>query len=138
MTLEEFKKVKIEAMKARNAPAVAAYNAIISKLMLIKTEKQGVELTEADSINVVKKVEKELIEEREGYLKGGRTDSANEIELQLEVVKQYLPQLMSAEQIKQEILSLEDKSIPSVMRHFKTNFAGKVDMKLVQDTLKSL
>ncbi len=138
MTLEEFKKVKIEAMKQRNASAVAAYNAIISKLMLLKTEKAGVELTEQDSVNVVKKVEKELIEEKEGYLKGGRQDSANEIELQLQVIKQYLPQLLSAEQIKEEILKLEDKSIPSVMKHFKTNFAGKVDMKLVQETLKTL
>ena len=138
MTLEEFKKVKIEAMKARDSFAVSAYNAIISKLMLLKTEKAGVELTEQDSINVVKKVEKELIEEKEGYLKGGREETAAEIDKQLEVVKKYLPQLMSAEQIKEEILKLEDKSIPSVMRHFKTNFAGKVDMKLVQETLKTI
>ncbi|MBO4962309.1 MAG: GatB/YqeY domain-containing protein [Clostridia bacterium] len=138
MTLEEFKKVKIEAMKARNSAAVSAYNAIISKLMLLKTEKVGTELTEQDSINVVKKVEKELIEEKEGYLKGGREESAKEIDLQLEVVKQYLPKLLSQEEIKQEILKLEDKSIPSVMKHFKINFAGKVDMKLVQETLKSL
>ena len=138
MTLEEFKKVKIEAMKARNAPAISAYNAIISKLMLLKTEKVGTELTEQDSVNVVKKVEKELIEEKEGYLKGGREESAKEIDLQLEVVKQYLPKLLSQEEIKQEILKLEDKSIPSVMKHFKLNFAGKVDMKLVQETLKSL
>ena len=87
MTLEEFKKVKIEAMKARDSSAVAAYNAIISKLMLLKTEKAGIELTEQDSVNVVKKVEKELIEEKEGYLKGGREDSAKEIELQLQVIK---------------------------------------------------
>ena len=138
MTLEEFKKVKIEAMKARNSAAVSAYNAIISKLMLLKTEKVGTELTEQDSINVVKKVEKELIEEKEGYLKGGREESAKEIDLQLEVVKQYLPKLLSQEEIKQEILKLEDKSIPSVMKYFKINFAGKVDMKLVQETLKSL
>jgi len=138
MTLEEFKKVKIEAMKQRNAPAVAAYNAIISKLMLIKTENLETELTEEDSVKVVKKVEKELIEEKEGYLKGGREDSAKEIELQLEVVRKYLPQMLSQDQIKQEIEKLEDKSIPSVMKHFKANFAGKVDMKLVQETLKSL
>lgn len=138
MTLEEFKKVKIEAMKARDSFAVSAYNAIISKLMLLKTEKVGVELIEQDSINVVKKVEKELIEEKEGYLKGGRVETAAEIEKQLEVVRKYLPQLMSSEQIKEEILKLEDKSIPNVMKHFKINFAGKVDMKLVQETLKNI
>jgi uncharacterized protein YqeY len=58
--------------------------------------------------------------------------------LQLEVVKQYLPKLRSQEEIKQVILSLEDKSIPSVMKHFKVNYAGKVDMRLVQETLKGI
>ena len=31
-----------------------------------------------------------------------------------------------------------DKSIPSVMKHFKTNFAGKVDMGLVSKIAKSI
>ena len=30
-----------------------------------------------------------------------------------------------------EISKLEDKSIPSVMKHFKVNFAGKCDMRMV-------
>ena len=39
--------------------------------------------------------------------------------------------MMSEDEIKAEINKLEDKSIPSVMKHFKANFAGKVDMSLV-------
>ena len=45
---------------------------------------------------------------------------------------------MSEEEIKNVILSLEDKSIPAVMKHFKTNYAGKCDMGLVNKVLKSL
>ena len=41
MTLEEFKKAKIGAMKERNAQAVTAYNAIISKLMLMTIENKA-------------------------------------------------------------------------------------------------
>ena len=33
--------------------------------------------------------------------------------------------------IKMNINAMEDKSIPSVMKHFKANYAGKVDMSLV-------
>ena len=40
--------------------------------------------------------------------------------------------------IKNVILSLEDKTIPFVMKHFKTNYAGKCDMRTVQEVLKSL
>ena len=39
--------------------------------------------------------------------------------------------MLSEEEIKKEIASLEDKSLPAVMKHFKTNFAGKVEMGLV-------
>ena len=46
--------------------------------------------------------------------------------------------MMNEEEIKNVILSLEDKSIPAVMKHFKTNYAGKCDMGLVNKVLKSL
>ena len=36
------------------------------------------------------------------------------------------------------INSLEDKSVPSVMKHFKMNYAGQVDMSLVNSILRSL
>ena len=140
MTLEQFKKAKIEAMKARDSLAVTAYNAIISKLMLmtIESKANGGELSEENVLSCIKKVEKELVEEMEGYIKGGREDSAKEIEAQLAVVRKYIPQMMSCEQIKQEILKLDDKSVPSVMRHFKTNFSGKAELKTVSEVLKTL
>jgi uncharacterized protein YqeY len=140
MTLEEFKKAKIGAMKERNAQAVTAYNAIISKLMLLTIENKanGTDLTDENVLSCVKKVEKELVEEMEGYLKGGREETANEIKAQLEVVRKYIPQMMSAEQIKEEILKLDDKSVPNVMRHFKTNFSGKAELKTVSEVLKTL
>ena len=53
-------------------------------------------------------------------------------------VSSYLPKMMSAEEIKAEILKLEDKSVPNVMKHFKANFAGKCDMRDVQAVLKTL
>ncbi len=46
--------------------------------------------------------------------------------------------MLDNNKIREIILSLEDKSIPSVMKHFKQNYAGKVDMKDVNNVLKSL
>ena len=45
---------------------------------------------------------------------------------------------MSKDEIKAEIEKLDDKSIPNVMKHFKTNFAGKCDMGLVNQVLRSM
>ena len=42
------------------------------------------------------------------------------------------------DEIRREIAKLEDKSMPSIMKHFKANFAGKVDMSLVNSVLRSL
>ena len=42
------------------------------------------------------------------------------------------------EKIKEIIIGLEDKTVPSVMRHFKTNYNGQCDMKDVSEVLKSL
>ena len=56
----------------------------------------------------------------------------------IETVKKYLPKLLSEDEIKAIILSLEDRSLPVVMKHFKSEYAGKVDMRLVGNVLKTL
>ena len=140
MTLENFKKLKIEAMKNKDKDAVSALNVIITKIMALTIEKRAVgqEVTEADISSLLQKTEKELAEERAGFEKAGREENVKSLTAQIEVIKQYLPKLLTQEEIKNIILGLEDKSIPAVMKHFKMNFAGKVDMRLVQETLKTI
>lgn len=139
MTLDEIKKQKIVAMKEKNADAVTAYNALISKLMLMATDpNHGKEITDADIVSAARKTEAELVEERAGFEKAGRSETVASLTAQIAVIKAFIPELMSAQQIKEVILSLPDRSVPAVMKHFKTNFAGKCDMKLVNETLKTL
>lgn len=140
MTIDEFKKIKIIAMKEKDKDAVDIYNIIISKLMLVNIEKkaQNAEMTEADCANVLKKVEKELIEERDGFVKAGRAETVASLDRQLEIVRKYLPKMLSEEEIKNIIMTLDDKQIGSVMRYFKTNYNGQVDMKLIGEVLKTI
>ena len=139
MTLEELKKDKIAAMKAHEGDAVTAYNALISRLMLMATDpNHGRDITEADIVSAASKTEKELLEEQENFRKAGREETVAALEKQIETIRRYIPAMMSAEEIKTVILSLEDRSVPAVMKHFKANYAGKYDMKLVNETLRSL
>ena len=46
--------------------------------------------------------------------------------------------MLSEQEIKTEINNLVDKSMPSIMKYFKTNFAGKVDMSLVSRIAKGI
>lgn len=137
MTLQDLKKEKIVAMKAHDNDTVKGLNVVISLLMVQEKSGNG-ELTEADVNNAIRKAMKELKEEREGFIKANRTEEVKSLTNQIAAVEAYLPQQLTADQIKEIILSLEDKSVPSVMRHFKTNYPGIVDMKLVGEILKSL
>lgn len=140
MTLEQFKKEKVEAMKSHDKDAVAGLNVIITKIMALTIEKRAVgqEVTEGDISNLIQKAEKELIEEKAGFEKAGREENVKSLEKQIEIIKKYLPKMLSADEIKDIILGLEDKSIPSVMKYFKMNYNGKADMRLVQETLKNI
>ena len=140
MLLADFKKLKIEAMKAHDEEAVKALNVVINKLMLASIEKRakGEEMNDTDTVAILQKTEKELLEERAGYEKAGRADTVASLDKQIAAVKKYMPQMMSQEEIKEIILSLPDRSVPAVMKHFKTHFAGKCEMKTVSEVLKTL
>ncbi len=135
MTLQELKKEKIEAMKARDKEAVTALNVIINKLMLIEKSGKG-EVTELDVTNAIQKTQKELLEERDAFEKAGRDDTVETLNKQIASIEKYLPKLLTAEEIDKIIKGLDDKSIPSVMRYFSANYAGKVDMKMVNEILR--
>lgn len=139
MTLEQFKQEKIKAMKEKNKDAVSALNVIITKVMALTIEKRanGEEVVEADVDTLLQKAEKELSEEREGFMKAGREENVISLTNQIEVIKKYLPKLLTEEEITQIIASLEDKSIPSVMKYFKQNYQGKADMRLVNNIAKN-
>lgn len=140
MIIDEIKKENIQAMKDKDTVARSLYSVLLNKVKLeeIKKRENGQALTDGDVASVLQKLIKELKEEKEGYEKAGRSESVAELERQLSIVERFMPKMLSAEEIKTIILSLDDKSIPVVMKHFKANYNGQCDMRLVQEVLKSL
>lgn len=133
MIIDEIKKDNVQAMKDKNQVARTIYGVVVNKFMLQNIEKRkvGQEMTDADMVAILQKTIKELTEEGENYAKVGNTSQVEEINAQKSILEKYLPKMMSEDEIKQVIDSLEDKSMPSIMKHFKANYAGKVDMQLV-------
>lgn len=133
MIIDEIKKANMQAMKDRNVQARAIYGVVMNKAMLNKIEKKekGLEQTDADLVAILQKTIKELDEEKENYIKAGNSEQAQNIEMQKNLISIYLPKMMSEDEIRSVIGALEDKSIPSIMKHFKANFNGKVDMGTV-------
>lgn len=140
MIYEEIKKGNVEAIKAKDSVARGIYSVVLNKLMLegIRRREKGEELTDADVVGVLQKAVKELAEEAENYIKAGNHAEADNIKEQIKIVEKYLPEMLSKEKIKEIILALPDKSIPYVMKHFKANYNGKCDMRVVQEVLKEV
>lgn len=140
MIIDEIKKANIQAIKDKDTVARSIYSVLLNKFMLesIKRRETGTEMQDADYVQILQKSIKELKEEQDNYKKVNHFEQVEEIEKQIKLVESYLPQMMSEEEIKNVILALDDKSIPNVMKHFKSNYAGKCDMRLVQQVLKSL
>lgn len=140
MLIDTLKAANITAMKERDNTSRAVLSVVLTKYKLQEVELRasGKEIGDKELLAIIQKVLKELADEKEGYLKVGNSDRANDIAKQEAVLSSYLPKQLSEEEIRNIILSLDDKSVPSVMKHFKMNYAGQVDMSLVNTVLRSL
>lgn len=140
MIIEEIKKANIQAMKDKDQKARAIYSVIMNKHLMatVDARTNGKEVDDADMVRIIQKTIKELEEERDNYKKVGNLEEVESIEYQKSLLEKYLPKLLSNEEIKAIIMTVDDKTVPSVMRHFKTNYNGKCDMKAVSDVLKTL
>lgn len=140
MIEEEIKKANIMALKNKDSVARAFYSVLNNKILLEKIAKGEREkpLADADLSNILQKMIKELNDEKENYQKVGNSEEIAKIERQIEIAQSYLPKMLSEFEIKDIILGLADRSVPTVMKHFKANFNGQVDMRTVQEVLKSL
>lgn len=138
MLIDDIKKANMMAMKEKNQAKRSAYSSVISRYQLLKSKDPSKEISDTDVLSLIQKIVKELDEELDSYQKAGREESVQEIQKQKDALKEFVPAQLSEEEIKTIILSLPDRSIQLVMKHFSMNYRGKVDMSLVNKVLKSL
>ena len=138
MLKDDIKNARIQAMKAHDKTVSGVLSVVLNKIMLAEIElrAKGAELKDADVIQVLQKCEKELLDERAGFEKAGRVEKTEDLDKQIAAVKVFMPKMMDENEISEVISSLEDKSVPAVMRYFKAEYAGKCDMRLVSEVLK--
>lgn len=137
MIIDDIKKANIEALKNKDKNARNIYSILMNKYLLASVEARtnGTEVGDETMVKIISKTIKELDEEQENYIKAGNSEQANNILAQKETIKKYLPKMLSEAEIAEIISKLPDQSTPAVMKHFKANYNGKVDMKLVSTVL---
>jgi uncharacterized protein YqeY len=133
MLIDELKKAQMEALKAKDTLKRSVLQIVTGKVKLAEIEKRtkNESLTDDDVLLVINKVIKELDEEILAFKNANRLEKVEELTKQKQILEAYLPAKLTEEEIKEIINSLEDKSMPNIMKHFKLNYLGKCDMKLV-------
>lgn len=137
-----------DAMKAKDEALLRGLRAIKSAILLAKTEKDATDpLSEEAEIRLLNKLAKQRRDSIEIYLKEKREDLAQKEKEELAVIEKYLPQQLSAEELKAAIQAViaetgatSVKDMGKVMGSATKKLAGKADNKtisaMVQELLK--
>lgn len=130
------------AMLAREKDKLAALRDIKSKLMLEATSGAG-EVTEEAAMKIVMKLHKQRMETYALYMEQNREDLAKDEIFQAEIIEQYLPKMMSEEEIRAEVLQAIQqtgaegpKDMGKVMGALTSKLAGKADGKMISSLVK--
>ena len=127
MTINDFKKEKLLALKEKDQLRGDLFGMIISALQKEEIEKKvkNEELTDADISRILMKMNKEIEDDKKMYQDNNRLDDVKNIERQIEILSPYLPKMLTEDEIRKQM----DKSKP--MKDVIASFKGKADIQLV-------
>ena len=131
------------AMRAKDQVSLSTIRLINAAIKQFEVD----ERTEADDakvISILTKMVKQRKDSAKIYTEAGRQDLADKENAEIEILNRYLPQMMSAEEIKTVVEAAIAETGASgmadmgkVMGVLKTRLAGKADMGDVNKVLKA-
>ena len=135
-----------DAMKAKDRDRLDSLRAIKSAILLEATkEGAGNEVEDVTVVKILQKLLKQRADSADMYKAQNRTDLADVEENQAKIIKAYLPEMMSEEEVKAAVKSIITELGASsaadtgkVMGAATKALAGKVDNKLVAGVVKEL
>ena len=132
----------MEAMKAHDKVASETYKLLKAKILEFKTAKNAKEYTEAEEINLIKK----MIEERKNtaqiYRDNNRPELAEAEMAQVEILETLMPKLPTKEDVELYLQNnypegIDKKSMGVVIKEIKEKLLG-VDGKLAANCVASI
>lgn len=130
------------AMLLRQKERLAPLRDIKSKLLLENTSGNG-EVSEETALKICMKLHKQRIETYELYIAQNRNDLAEEELFQAKVIEEFLPKMLTEEEVKLEVVSAIHQTSASgpqdmgkVMGVLSSKLVGKADGKLIAQLVK--
>ena len=135
-----------EAMKARDKVKLETLRNVKKVFLEAKTAPGANDtLTDADALKILMKLAKQGNESGELYKQQNRPDLAEEEYAQVKVIEQYLPKMMSAEELEAAVKAIiakmgatSMKDMGKVMGAATKELAGKAEGKDISAKVKAL
>lgn len=131
-----------QAMLAKEKERLAALRDIKSKILLEATSGSG-EVTDEAANKIVMKLYKQRMETYELYMGQNREDLAQEELFQAEVIKAYMPAMMSDDEVRAavrekiaQVGATGPQDMGKVMGPLTKELAGKADGKVISTIVK--
>ncbi len=132
-----------QAMKDKDAIKVSTLSFLRSQLKYVLIDKKSNQLSDSDVVVVIKKQVKQRQDSIAQFEKGGRVDLVDKEKTEMEILKSYLPQEMSIDDLKglvdRAVLESGVKSMKdmgAVMKILLPQVAGRADSKQVSDLVR--
>jgi len=135
-----------KAMLARDEKGLRALRAIKSAILLAKTaEGATAEISEEAEVKMLQKLVKQRKDSIEIFEQQNRADLALKEKEEVEVIEKFLPQQLSADEIKQVVASIiqeagatDISALGKIMGIASKQLAGKADGKAISTAVKEL
>ncbi len=135
-----------KSMLAKDEKGLRAYRAIKAALLLAKTaEGAGDALTAEAEIKMLQKLVKQRRDSIEIFEQQGRPDLAIKEKEEVEVIEQFLPKQLSAEEIREAVAAIIKETgvsnisgLGQVMGIASKQLAGKADGKAISAVVREL
>ena len=145
LQVQLMEKIK-EAMKSKDTVALESLRAIKSEILLMQTKSGATEeLSVEDEIKLLQKLVKQRKDSATLYSEQGRDDLATPELAQVEIISQFLPKQLSAEEVKEIVATIIEKvgatsmkDMGAVMGVASAELAGKADGKAISIAVKQL
>ena len=140
---EKIKNDMVKAMKEQDKFRLGVIRMIKSSIDMMRIDKK-IEITDEVVIDVLAKELKTREESKLEFSKAGRTDLVESIDKEIAIVKEYLPEPLTDEEITEiidnamnEVGASTIKDMGKVMKIITPRVKGRCDMKEVSNKIKA-
>lgn len=143
MELEKLRSDMVAAMKAKDKPRKEAISSLVSAVKKVAIDEGCRDDIPAELVNRVILKELKTVKEQIDTCPEARTDLKAEYQLRYNVISEYAPQQMSAEEVKAYILEkfaevVATKNKGMIMKNVMADMKGKADGKVINQVVAEL